>query len=345
MSRPPAARALGLADLERVVDRLSSLIGLEMELTDEPADGVVPATPIVFDGVTVGWLTAAAAASPEETLRIQRASAELVSQFCGAGRADSERLRESILATVSHELRTPLTSVIGYAEMLLEGMAGEVSDPQRRYLETIVEKAQKLVQVISEIIELNLGHRRLEVRREPVNLTELAREVADSFGDQPGRRGVALAVSAVVTPIVFADREMIRQVLAHLIANAIKFSPEGGEVSVGLELGELTRPPSDSVDILLDDLESGDGEPTKGIRVSVADQGIGIAPRDQARIFETFVQVDSSSTRQFDGAGLGLSLAKRYVEAHGGAIWVESRTGEGARFTFTLPVRAADLLP
>ncbi len=324
-------RALGLSDLERVVDRLAALVGVELEVADEPNDRQAPATPVVFDGVTLGWLAASGASSLEDAERIQRQAAELLSHFCGSARADSERLREGILATVSHELRTPLTSVIGYAEMLIEGMAGEVSESQRGYLETIVEKAQKLVQVISEIIELNLGHRRVAVRRERVNLTVLACEVVEELGDEPSRRGVSLQVIAGDVPVVFADRSMVRGVIAHLIANAIKFSPDGGSVDVDLELDTLKRNPA-----------PGDEE-QMGVRVSVIDHGIGIALRDQARIFETFVQVDSSSTREFDGAGLGLSLAKRYVEAHGGGIWVESRPGEGARFIFTLPVRAADI--
>lgn len=327
MRAPPGARASNFAHLEQALQALARLLDVEIRLTDggaPPAEGSARAL-IAPDGELIAAIDVGA---PEPRGQaIANALGELGSQLITAARDESERLKASFLATISHEMRTPLTSVIGYAEMILEGLAGEVTNTQREYLETIVGKAQELVQVITEILELNLGAESLRVRRERIEIAQLIDEVVATFSAEPERRAIEIAVSCVDVPAVYADRQMIRQVLAHLLSNAIKFTPDGGTIEIAGQLGPLTP-------------ESGE---MAAVTLTIADTGIGIDQTDLERIFESFVQVDSSPTRRFSGAGLGLSLAKRYVEAHGGTIWVSSQVGSGSRFTFSLPVRSADL--
>lgn len=317
--------------LARALERVGALLGVEVELGDAhgvPGEGVARALIAPERGRPL--LALDVRGGGDRGAELARAMAALAGDLDGAAAEEAERLKTEFLATVSHELRTPLTSVIGYAEMILEGLAGDVSAAQREYLETIVDKAQSLVQVISEILEINLGAENIRIRRERIELDQLVDEVVATFSAEPHRRGIDIRVEPAAVPAVWADRQMVRQVLAHLLSNAIKFTPDGGAIEIASELGALSQ--------------SGVASASPGgIRISVSDSGIGIDGSDLGRIFDTFVQVDSSPTRRFSGTGLGLSLAKRYVEAHGGAIWVSSRVGSGSRFTFSLPVRAADV--
>ncbi len=252
-----------------------------------------------------------------------------------------DRLKSNFLATISHELRTPLTSVIGYTEMLLEGMAGDVTAEQQEYLQTILSKADQLLQLITGILDVSLiESKAVKIDREPVSVVELIDGVASSMLSEAERRGIVLQLPRDSVPRVLGDRRKLRQVLLHLIANAIKFSPSGGDVVIEARVGPLS--PSDTATF---------GSPfwieqlsrRFGVRVVVRDRGIGIPPDKQTHIFEPFFQVDSSSTREFGGTGLGLSLAKSYVEAHGGYIWVDSEPGKGSTFTVSLPAVPEEL--
>jgi two-component system, NarL family, sensor histidine kinase BarA len=257
-----------------------------------------------------------------------------------------ERAKSTLLSTVSHEMRTPLTSVIGYAEMLLEGMAGPINDEQREYLGTILGKADHLLRLISSMLDLA----RLEtgpptVERRPVSVLDVIERAAASLTSEAERRAIALNLDlSGGLPRVLADSRRIRQVLMHLIANAIKFTPRGGDVVVVAEVGPLSpsdrqaEPAAPPPSIMPEELAR-----RFGVRVSVRDTGIGISPMAQARIFEPFFQADQSSTREYSGTGLGLSLAKSYVEAHGGSIWVHSQPGGGSTFTLSLPAVPEDL--
>jgi two-component system, NarL family, sensor histidine kinase BarA len=246
-----------------------------------------------------------------------------------------DRLKSSFLSTISHELRTPLTSVIGYAEMLLEGLAGDVSEDQKDFLRTILEKADQLLQLITGILDVSLIEARsLRIKKEPVSLAEVIEAVAIHLDSEARRRGVALGLPRGAVPRALVDRRKIRQVFLHLFANAINFSPDGGNVAVELDVGPLSA--GDTASVTASPLR-GDLSRRFGLRVRVRDGGIGIPAEEQQRIFEPFFQVDSSSTREYGGTGLGLCLAKNYVEAHGGSIWVESSPGAGSIFTVTLP--------
>ncbi len=245
---------------------------------------------------------------------------------------EADRAKSNFLATMSHELRTPLTSVIGYSEMLLEGLAGPLTPDQRDYVSTILGKADQLLQLITSVLDMSRAEAATTAPDvAPVALAELCASVCASFAPQADKRGVTLVQD--VEPLrALGDRRQIRQVIWNLVSNAVKFAADGTEVVLAVHAGPLvpvgsgTRP-----DLRL------------GVHVEVRDRGIGI-PREQlAHIFEPFFQVDSSSTRQYGGTGLGLALAKAYVEAHGGRLWVDSTPGQGSTFVASFPVDGDDL--
>lgn len=243
-----------------------------------------------------------------------------------------DQIKSAFLATVSHELRTPLTSVIGYSEMLVEGLAGPLNDEQTDYLRTILAKADQLLQIITGILDVSLIESgSLRIRQEPLALADVVGRVFEAQGATADKSGVAL-VREVDSglPKVYGDRQKLYQIVAHLVTNAIKFSPRGGKVEVSADLGPMRHQEE------LATFSSSSGA-LEGVRLTVRDAGIGIAPEKLAHIFEPFFQVDSSSTREYGGTGLGLTLVKSYAEAHGGEVWVDSSLGEGSAFTVTLP--------
>ncbi len=253
-----------------------------------------------------------------------------------------DSLKSNFLATISHELRTPLTSIIGYSEMLNEGLAGTLTKDQKEYTETIVSKSEHLLQLITGILDVSLiESRSLRLNLKPMQVGQLIANVADSMKRDFERRNIVLELPSEGVPEAMVDAAKMRQVVLHLLANAIKFSPDGGDVKVTLGVGPLSPDDTSSYEspFWRDRLSE-----RFGLRVTVVDQGIGIPGEKQASIFEPFYQVDSGSTRAFGGTGLGLSLAKSLVIAHGGFLWVEStNTDTGSAFVFTLPAVAEEL--
>ncbi len=240
-----------------------------------------------------------------------------------------DQLKSNFLATVSHELRTPLTSIIGYAEMLIEGLAGKPNPEQAEYLSTIMEKGESLLALITSILDLTrIEAGKLRLQPESFDLEQLVATAVSSVHPQAMKRGLQLRKyvdPSLPRPVL--DEEKMRQCLVNLLANAVKFTPAGGTVTVRAE--RATVAPASAAGRF-------DG-PEGYFVLSVEDTGIGI-PADQVeRIFDTFFQVDGSSTREYGGTGLGLSIVRSYVEAHGGEVRVASELGRGSRFTMTLP--------
>jgi signal transduction histidine kinase len=243
---------------------------------------------------------------------------------------DADRVKTNFLSTISHELRTPLTSVIGYSEMLLEGLVGPLSDRQCEYMATILAKANQLLQLITTMLDMS----RVETRQPladtaPVALVDVIDSVVASFLSQADKRGIAIVATIDHRLRARGDRRQIHQVVWSLVSNAVKFTPDGGHITIRLHSGPL-------------DPGGPGGEAPRDVRpsalIEVVDNGIGI-PADQVhRIFEPFFQVDSSSTREYGGSGLGLALAKAYVEAHGGRLWVNSTPGQGSAFVASFPL-------
>ena len=229
----------------------------------------------------------------------------------------ASRHKSEFLANMSHELRTPLNAIIGFSEVLLERLFGEVNAKQTEYLQDILASGQHLLSLINDILDLSkVEAGRLELELGRFHLPIALDNALTLIRERASRHGIALdiAVDAGVGDIV-ADERKVKQILLNLLSNAVKFTPEGGRVGVTATAGE---------DV---------------ITISVSDTGIGVAPEDQAAIFEEFRQVGRDDARKQEGTGLGLTLAKKFVELHGGRIGVQSQVGQGSTFTFTLPVR------
>jgi len=238
-----------------------------------------------------------------------------------------DRMKSSFLATVSHELRTPLTSIVGYSEMLLEGMAGSLEQVQVEYLQVIMEKGEQLMQIISEVLDISkIETGKTELRMEWVDLGEVVQDVLEAkFHEIENRDMVINSSLGEGLPRVWADKAKIRQVLLNLLSNAVKFTPSSG-----------------SVDISVQGRDEGDDAPARGtprgVLIRISDSGIGIPAEYHEQVFEAFFQVDSSSTREYGGTGLGLAIVKNFVEAHGGQVWLDPAVEQGASFLVLLPV-------
>jgi two-component system, NtrC family, sensor kinase len=238
--------------------------------------------------------------------------------------ADKSRLLEAasrhkseFLANMSHELRTPLNAILGFSEVLAERMFGEVNAKQAEYLQDILSSGRHLLSLINDILDLSkVEAGRLELELGRFHLPTALDNALTLVRERATRHGITLTqtVDEWLGDIV-ADERKVKQILLNLLSNAVKFTPEGGRVG-------LTATAAESV-----------------VTIAVSDTGIGIAPEDHAAIFEEFRQVGRDDTRTQEGTGLGLTLAKKFVELHGGRIWVQSHVGQGSTFTFTLPVK------
>ncbi len=249
-----------------------------------------------------------------------------------------DRLKSNFLATVSHELRTPLTSIIGYSEMLQAGIAGDLSEEQASFVETIRGKGELLLSLITSLLDLNkLERGQLTIEPELVDPRAVLAEVQETYRPEAEKKRIKLEVEcADNVPQLHADPVRLRQILINLAGNAIKFTPENGQVRLRAAASEMTLADPD------DDGDASFGAalmlaPEPAIEFSISDTGIGIADDQVAKIFDAFYQVDGSSTREYGGAGLGLAIAKNLVEAHHGTIRVESRPEQGSIFFVTLP--------
>ncbi len=247
-----------------------------------------------------------------------------------------DRLKSNFLATMSHELRTPLTSVIGYAEMMAEGLAGPISGEQKEYLTTILGKADQLLGLITAVLDVaTLESGQLAMERSALSLCDVVTNEVATFAPQASRRGIAIQLDATCETPVFGDRRKIRQIVSSLLSNAVKFTPDRGHIGIAVRAGPLT--PTSALSESIEDMPA--------VQLVVTDSGIGISRDQVAKIFEPFFQVDSSSTRAFGGTGLGLTLAKAYVEAHGGKIWVDTTPGQGSTFVASFPAVFAPDVP
>jgi signal transduction histidine kinase len=228
----------------------------------------------------------------------------------------ASRHKSEFLANMSHELRTPLNAVIGFSEVLLQRMFGGLNDKQDEYLKDIYASGQHLLSLINDILDLSkIEAGRMELVPAPFHLPTALDNAVILVKERAARHGIALHLD--LDPRLgelVGDERKVKQVLLNLLSNAVKFTPEGGRISLRARLTD------------------------RAVEIAVTDTGIGIAPEDQAAIFEEFRQVGSDETRKLEGTGLGLTLAKKFVELHGGRIWVESEPGYGSTFTFTLPV-------
>jgi GAF domain-containing protein len=223
--------------------------------------------------------------------------------------------KSEFLANMSHELRTPLNAIIGFSEVLTDRMFGELNEKQDEYLKDIYASGTHLLSLINDILDLSkIEAGRMELELADFDLPTALDNALTLVRERAGRRSITLLTSVdEQLGEVRADERKIRQVVLNLLSNAIKFTPEGGRI-------EVAAMPKDGF-----------------VEVSVSDTGVGVAPEDQERVFEEFRQVGTAE-KKAEGTGLGLTLCRKFIELHGGKIWVKSELGAGSTFTFTIPV-------
>lgn len=228
-------------------------------------------------------------------------------------------LKTQFLSNISHDLRTPLAAIITHAEILRDGMLGELNQKQRDSVTGIVNGGQQLLDMIDEILAyVRSTGDQLPLVRTEFSIAELADQVRVLNQSLAAKKHITIERSnGDDLPLIYADRDKIKHVLANLIGNAIKFTSDGGRVWVS-----FSRRGADESELL----------------VEVGDTGRGIARDHYDLVFREFAQVDASPSRTHHGTGLGLAIARRFVELHHGRIWVESELGKGSRFFFTLPL-------
>jgi signal transduction histidine kinase len=298
-----------------------SVVMVPMLRESEPvgALGVARREPGQFSDAEVGLLTTFAdqAVIAIENVRLFKELESANRELAAASQHKSE-----FLANMSHELRTPLNAIIGFSEVLGDRMFGDLNDKQEEYLKDINASGQHLLSLINDILDLSkIEAGRMELELADFDLPAAIENALSLVRERAGRRGIRLTQQiAAEVGTIRADERKMKQVMLNLLSNAIKFSPEDGRIEVRAAM-------------------------TDGIaEISVTDTGVGIAPEDQQAIFEEFRQVGTAD-KKAEGTGLGLALSRKFIELHGGKIWVKSELGQGSTFTFTLPVQRGDGAP
>ena len=223
-----------------------------------------------------------------------------------------DQMKSEFVATVSHDLRAPLTFIRGYATMM--PMVGTLNEKQHEFSNKIIAGVEQMTVLIDDLLDLGRIEAGVGLAREPVRMATIIAEAVDSLLPIAANKDVRVAVDAPNTlPSLSGDATLLRQAVANLLDNAIKYTPGGGEVRLRgwMEDGEF--------------------------HFSVADTGVGIAPADQAHLYEKFFRVRQRGSTQVKGSGLGLAIVKSIIERHGGRLWVDSKLGKGSTFTFTIP--------
>lgn len=226
-----------------------------------------------------------------------------------------DQLKSDFVSNVSHELRTPLTAIKGSVDNMLDGLTGDLTEKQNRYLVRIKSNADRLARLINDLLDLSRIEAGISLKPVKLSLLTLANEVAENLRPMALEKQITIEVDSTDKNIfVWADSDRTSEVLTNLLGNAIKFTPVSGKITLSLVNN------------------GGDW-----VKVSVADTGPGIPSEEAVRIFDKFYQITQTERQKARGTGLGLSIAKALVEMHGGKIWLESQAGKGSIFCFTLP--------
>ncbi len=236
---------------------------------------------------------------------------------------EANEAKTQFVSVVSHELRTPMTSIKGYTDMLLSGIVGELNETQLRFLGIVRANAARLSHLVNELLEISrIEAGRLKLHIEPIRLEDVVSEVVASLEKQIADKGLSLSLSISENlPLVLGDRDRVTQILVNLLSNAYRYTSPGGQITISVER-----------------FADHGNEGALFVVTRVADNGIGISPEDQAKLFSRFFRADHPVVREQGGTGLGLSIVKSIIEMHRGSVWVESELGEGSTFSFTLPI-------
>jgi signal transduction histidine kinase len=246
---------------------------------------------------------------------IQQKSAEL--QVANRQLQVANKHKSDFLANMSHELRTPLNAIIGFSEVMIEKMFGELNEKQIEYQQDIHASGKHLLSLINDILDLSkIEAGRMELELSTFHLPTAVSNAVTLIRERAQRHGIALGIEVDDRLGDFqADERKVKQILLNLLSNAVKFTPDGGRVDVTAKLD------------------------TDKVEIAVKDTGVGISAEDQRLLFEEFKQLGSDSSRKAEGTGLGLALTKRLVELHGGQIVVHSAVGQGSTFKVSLPLQ------
>jgi signal transduction histidine kinase/ActR/RegA family two-component response regulator len=237
------------------------------------------------------------------------------------------RLKDEFLANMSHELRTPLNSILGMAESLQENIFGEVNAAQIKAIQLIERSGLHLLELINDILDVaKIESGQMELDMAPCDIAALCESSLAFVKQQALKKGIQLQIKIPQRlPELLIDERRIRQVLINLLNNAVKFTLQGGRITL-----EVTKKTSDNPELIGSNFE-------KQLQITVIDTGIGISPENIQKLFKPFIQIDSALNRQYQGTGLGLALVKRVVEIHGGEVSLTSEVGVGSRFVIELP--------
>ncbi len=233
---------------------------------------------------------------------------------------EANRAKSDFLAGMSHELRTPLNSIIGFTDAMIRGLAGQMSKEQTQYLKYIHESGNHLLDLINDLLDLSkVEAGKMELELSGFDIGETIKNSLVMFVEKAAKHNITLGADVPADiGAVRADERKVKQVIFNLLGNAMKFTPDGGSVLVSVRKTA--------------------GQDGGHIEVSVSDTGIGISLEDRKKLFQPFQQLETGYEKKYSGTGLGLSLCKRFVELHGGSIWLESEQGKGSKFSFTIPL-------
>ena len=229
---------------------------------------------------------------------------------------EAERAKTDFVSNVSHELRTPLTSIKGYSELLLGNAVGPLNDQQTHFLRIIQSSSNRLTTLINDLLDISrIESGRFKLETKPVQMALVLHSVAEMIQPQCDKKKLCLSLNVEPNAgLVLGDESRLTQVVTNLVSNACRYTPEGGSITLALS------------------------SPDDTVRVDVKDTGIGIAPEDQAKVFQRFYRVNDPAVQEVAGTGLGLPISKMLVEMHGGRMWLQSEAGKGSTFTFILPL-------
>jgi len=236
-----------------------------------------------------------------------------------------DKLKSTFLANMSHELRTPMNAIIGYTDLIIDGVDGPINEEQEKSLRKVSTNARHLLQLINDVLDISkIEAGKMKLSPKEIDLKWLVESALPIFEPQMKLKGLTLTIDIPDgLPLIYGDEDRIREIFINLLSNAMKFTDKGG-ITISAKLSERAVKP---------------GEPPMFMEICVEDTGIGIKEEDLGKIFDKFVQADLTTVRQYEGTGLGLSIARGLVSLHKGVIWVTSKVGEGSRFCFTLPLK------
>jgi PAS domain S-box-containing protein len=285
----------------------------------------------------------------EANSELQRMNMELQQNKIEAEEAkaaadEANRAKSDFLANMSHELRTPLNSILGFSELLRDGIGGYLTDQQKQSVEYILTSGKHLLSLINDILDLSkVESGKMELELSTFSLNDMLNASMIMLREKALKHGIkmSLEMEPEANISIEADARKFKQIMFNLLTNAVKFTPDGGSVKITAKKINAHQPPMGTVPDLRTE-QSGvveSGLSTACIEISVIDTGIGIKPENMDKLFKKFSQIETGYTKSYEGTGLGLALTERLVTLHGGDIKAESEFGKGSKFTFIIPVK------